>query len=137
MGQLIPADFPMETLKNDAERVVVESFVRTLYSDWMIIPDVGFRGTTKDHQTDIILIHPQMGIVVVEVKGHRLSIRDGVWYGHEGSPLNPQPVDQAKDNSYHLRNLLRRNIESLAHLDIIYGIAFPNTTAIGGDIPQD
>ena len=137
MGQLIPADFPMETLKNDAERVVVESFVRTLYSDWMIIPDVGFRGTTKDHQTDIILIHPQMGIVVVEVKGHRLSIRDGVWYGQEGSPLNPQPVDQAKDNSYHLRNLLRRNIESLAHLDIIYGIAFPNTTAIGGDIPQD
>jgi hypothetical protein len=137
MGQLIPADFPMELLRNDAERVVVESFVRTLYSDWMVIPDVAFRGTTQDHQTDIILLHPKMGIVVVEVKGHRLSIRDGVWYGQEGSPLNPQPVEQAKNNAYHLRNLLRRNIESLSHLEVTYGIAFPNSPSIGGDIPQD
>jgi hypothetical protein len=137
VGQLIPEDFPMDLLRNDAERVVVEALRRTLYSDWLVIPDIGFRGTTKDHQTDIILIHPDMGIVVVEVKGHRLSIRDGVWYGQEGTPLNPQPVDQAKNNAFYLRNLLRRKIDSLSHLEIVYGIAFPNTRSIEGEIPPD
>lgn len=137
MGQLIPEDFPMELLRNESERIVVEALRRTLYSDWLVIPDIGFRGTIQDHQTDIILIHPDMGVVVVEVKGHRLSIRDGVWYGQEGSPLNPQPVEQAKNNAFHLRNLLRRKVDGLTHLDIVYGIAFPNTRSIEGEIPPD
>ena len=40
VGQLIPEDFPMDLLRNDAERVVVEALRRTLYSDCLVIPDI-------------------------------------------------------------------------------------------------
>jgi hypothetical protein len=137
VGQLIPEDFPMELLKNDAERVVVDCFARTLFSNWLVVPDVGMRGRDQDHQTDIILIHPDMGVVVVEVKGHRVGIRDGIWIGQEGTPLKPQPLDQAKNNSMALQRLIRREIPGLEHLDVVYGIAFPNSPRIAGELTPD
>jgi hypothetical protein len=54
-----------------------------------------------------------MGVVVVEVKGHRVGIRDGIWIGQEGTPLKPQPLDQAKNNSMALQRLIRREIPGL------------------------
>jgi len=137
MAQLVPEDFPMDLLKNDAERIVVESFRDTLYSNWLVVPDVGVRGQTQDHQTDIVLIHPEMGVVVIEVKGHRVGIRDGIWVGQEGTPLKPQPLEQAKNNAYALQRLIRKEIPDLQHLDVLYGIAFPNSPVIKGEITHD
>ena len=137
MGQLIPEDFPMELLRNEAERTVVDCFARTLFSNWLVVPDVGMRGRDQDHQTDIVLIHPDMGVVVVEVKGHRVGIRDGLWIGQEGTPLKPQPLDQAKNNSMALQRLIRREIPGLEHIDVVYGIAFPNSPKIAGDVTPD
>ena len=92
MGQLVPADFPMEQLANDAERNVVGALVEQLYDSWLIVPDLGMRSETRDHETDIVLVHPDMGVLIIEVKGHRVGIREGMWIGNEGTALDPQPL---------------------------------------------
>ncbi len=137
MGQLIPQDFTFETLKNDAERVVVRAFADTLREKWLVIPDVGIRDDARDSQTDIVLIHPDMGVIVVEVKSHRIAIREGIWHGEKGYPLDPQPVDQVQRYAYKLREFVRTIDDSLAHFDIGWGVALPNSPAIDGDLTPD
>jgi len=137
MGRIIPADFPMEQLANNAERTVVSSFITGLYSNWLIIPNLGMRDSEGQHETDIVLIHPDMGVVLVEVKGHRVSIREGIWHGQEGTPLNPQPIKQALDNAKSLERLIRKKVEGLERLEVVFGLAFPNTREINGDLTTD
>lgn len=137
MGQLVPEGFPLELLKNEAERRVVTAFVDTLYSSWLVIPDVGMRAESRDHQTDIVLVHPDHGVLLVEVKGHRVKVKEGMWCGNEGTPLEPQPVTQALNNSYELQRRLRRLGNGLEHLVVTYGLAFPNTREVMGDLPMD
>ncbi|MGQ0831439.1 MAG: ATP-binding domain-containing protein [Microthrixaceae bacterium] len=43
MGRLVPDDFPLSSLRNDAERRVVEAFRDGLTDGWLILPDVGLR----------------------------------------------------------------------------------------------
>ncbi|MCD9623930.1 NERD domain-containing protein [Rhabdothermincola salaria] len=137
MGTLIPEDFDLDTLANDAERVVVRALVDGLFDSWLVIPDVGLHTKAKDHQSDIVLVHPEMGVVLLEVKGHRMAIRQGQWVGQEGTPLKPQPVAQAKDNAYALRRRIRKEVDGLDHLEVEYGIALPNTRAVDGNLPTD
>ncbi len=75
MGILVPPNFPMSSLANEAERRVVELLCDRLTDTWMVIPDVGLL-SQRDHQIDIVIAHPRDGVAVVEVKGHRrLRIR--------------------------------------------------------------
>ncbi len=102
MGLLVPDDFPMSLLANDAERLVVESLRDRLSDGWLVIPNVGLTGQ-RDRQMDIVIAHEREGVAVIEVKGHRAKIRGGLWCS-DGKPLEPQPLSQARDNAYELRN---------------------------------
>lgn len=126
----------MDQLANDAERVVVDALVDGLFDSWFVIPDVGMHSHDRDRQTDIVLLHHDMGVVLLETKGHRMSIRGGQWLGQEGTPLTPQPMAQAKDNAYTLRNRIRR-LPGLEQIFVEYGIVLPNTRAIDGQLPME
>ena len=49
MGILVPPNFPMSLLANEAERRVVELLCDRLTDTWMVIPDVGLL-SQRDHQ---------------------------------------------------------------------------------------
>ena len=136
MGTLVPEDFPLEQLADDAERSVVEAMRDGLSSNWHIVPDIGMRDEI-DRQTDIVLVHPEMGVVLLEVKSHQMSIREGQWYGELGTPLQKSPIKQAKDNAYELRKRLRHEIDGLEQIRVDYGIALPNTRELVGALPPD
>lgn len=136
MGVLVPPDFPLEMLANDEERLVVRALVDQLSDDWLVIPDVGMGDSYRDRQTDIVIAHHRDGVAVIEVKGHRVSIDQGIWKAH-GSVMEPQPLTQAKDNAYTLRNRLRDTHPSLSRLDVAWAVALPNTTEIVGRLPMD
>jgi len=136
MGRLVPDEFPLSSLRNDAERRVVEAFRDGLSDGWLILPDVGLRADRRDHQLDVVLVHADWGVVDIEVKGHRMRVRDGAWWSN-GQPLDPQPMRQAQDNAYALRNRLRAHGGELERVDVEYGVALPNTTAIDGALPPD
>lgn len=133
MGCLVPEDFALDQLKNDAERRVVRELVEQLTDDWLVMPDVALTGQ-RDRQIDVVLAHPREGIAIVEVKGHHPKIRDGQWCS-DGRPMDPQPFDQARDNTYALRDLLRRTHPDLTRVDVEYAVAFPNVGAISGALP--
>ena len=135
MGLLIPHNFPMESLVNDAERLVVSTLVDRLTDGWYVIPDVGILGPT-DRQMDIVVAHERDGVAVIEVKGHRARLEQGVWTSN-GRPLNPQPLTQAKNNAYELRARLRAAHPSLERVNVEYGVVFPNTKELVGHLPPD
>lgn len=136
MGVLVPPDFPLGILANDDERLVVHALLDQLSDDWLVIPDVGMGDSYRDRQTDIVIAHHRDGVAVIEVKGHRVSIDQGVWKAH-GATMTPQPLAQAKDNAYTLRNRLRETHPSLFRLEVAWAVALPNTTTIQGRLPMD
>ncbi len=135
MGLLIPENFPMSSLANDEERMVVEALRDRLTDGWLIIPNVGLSGD-RDRQMDIVIAHERDGIAVIEVKGHCPVIRAGIWENH-GRPMTPQPFAQATGNAYALRSLVRGLQEGLDHTRVEYAVAFPNTMAVLGSLPKE
>jgi AAA domain-containing protein/nuclease-like protein len=43
---------------------------------------------------DFVLAHPERGILLLEVKGGAIALRDGTWF-QNGKPLSKSPLDQA------------------------------------------
>ncbi len=84
----------------------------------------------------MVLVHQSFGVADLEVKGHRVTIRDGMWRD-DVRVLDPQPFDQASGNAYALRDVLRRADPSLARLQVEYAVAFPNTLSVEGTLPVD
>ena len=72
----------------------------------------------------------------IEVKGHKVEVRDGVWR-HAGRTMDPQPCDQARKNAYALRDLLVRELPDIEGVRTSYGVALPNTTSYEGKLPTD
>ena len=103
VGLLVPEDFPLRSLANDEERAVVEALRDHLSDDWVVLPDVALVAKSRDHQIDVVLAHPREGVAVIEVKGHRVQLRDGRFVSERG-PLDVQPHAQARSNAYELRD---------------------------------
>ena len=136
MGLLVPADFDLSSIKNDDEARVVTALVEQLTDGWLIFPNVRYRNH-RDYEIDVVLLHETDGIVVLEVKGHKVRLNEGIWYGSSG-PLKPQPFVQAKDNAYKLREILIKKDKALFQgLPVRYGVIFPNTTSFVGELPAD
>lgn len=135
MGLLTPHNFPLGTLKNQAERDAVGAFMDRLSDGWYVIPSVGIFGS-RDFEMDIVVVHERDGVAVLEVKGHRPEIVGGVWMSG-GQPMRPQPLAQAKTNAYELRALLRAAHPSLARMEVSYGVIFPNVGDVTGALPPD
>lgn len=136
MGILLPADFPLSNLKNDAERQVVEALRDQLTDGWVVIPNVHLSEPNRDFEIDVVIAHPRDGIAVIEVKGHRPEIRHGAFYA-DGQRMAPQPLAQARDNAYVLRNRIRAGHPTFTNIKVEYGVVFPNVEQIGGPLPQD
>ena len=138
MGRLIPEDLDVRTIDNAEERRVVETLRDGLTDSWLVLPNLRLATTYRDHELDVVLIHEEHGVFDLEVKGHRVEIRDGKWIDvANGRPLAPQPFGQARTNAYALRDLLRGRVRGLRHLDVGFGVAFPNTSDVVGDLPPE
>ena len=82
MAILIP-DQPKECTYG--ERLVYEKLGRDLEKDWIILHSLGLHGhkTKIWGEADIVILSTR-GIFALEVKGGKVSCKDGVW--HFGSP---------------------------------------------------
>lgn len=137
MGLIVPEDLDLSTLANAAERTVVEALRDGLPDSWLVLPHVGLFTERRDHELDVVLVHGDHGVVDVEVKGHRVQVRDGRWCGADGRALSPQPFDQARKNAYALRDELRDVGPGLERLAVDYAVALPNTVGFEGQLPPD
>lgn len=101
------------------ERVVYRSLKQQLPDDWVVVSNVGWslpvRGSyIRDGQADFVVLAPNIGMVVIEVKGtSRFWIGDdGRWYREDpldGTVEVPEPPPaQATRNMYDLVEIVQK-----------------------------
>ncbi|CAN5666153.1 ATP-binding domain-containing protein [soil metagenome] len=137
MGVLVPEDFELSTLRNEAERTVVEALRDGLTDGWLVIPHVPLSLADRDREIDVVIVHPEFGVAALEVKGHRgIAVRSGVWHGPD-LLMTPQPPTQARQNAYALRDLLRGSSPILDRVFVEYAVVLPNADAVSGAVQPE
>jgi hypothetical protein len=126
----IGGDLPEER----SERLVAEA-LKTLSDDWTVIHHVVWQskraGRQGDGEADFVLLHPRRGILVIEVKGGGIDIRNGRWEttNRYGRTYDISPFEQAVASKHALVRWLKS-----ARLDrkarVGHAVAFPDITTI-------
>jgi hypothetical protein len=102
----IPAHPQFET---ESEREVWNRLLERAPDGWTILANVRLTNESKDHEFDLVVIMPTVGVVVAEVKGGSVTVDDaGVWRTTfaKGSRVI-HPVDQARDGKHALWRYVR------------------------------
>ncbi len=100
MPRLIPES---PTFTTDSERTVWERLRDSLGDDDVLIANLRLTDEKKDHEADLVVLMPDIGIVVVEVKGGSVWWDGGWRIMRRGREATIHPVDQARDGKYALR----------------------------------
>ena len=89
----------------DSERVVWESLVRRAPDEWTIIANLNMSDAEREHEIDLLVLMPERGIVVLEVKGASVWVEpDGTWRQlSQGRNKAIDPVRQVMGNKYAAR----------------------------------
>src|SRR5690606_25883998 len=100
-------------------------------------------GKQGDGEADFVVLAPDLGILVLEVKGGGIEVINGTWFstGHDGirHPIK-NPFDQAKDSKYALFNFFKAVDPTLTRYPIVHAVVFPDievTQLLGLNAPRD
>lgn len=101
MPRLIPQD---PRFANDSERVVWENLRDSLRPQDTLIANFRLTDSRKDHEADLVVVMPDIGVVVVEVKGSGVRVEDGRWsIQRDGKRVAIDPVGQVLGTHYAIR----------------------------------
>lgn len=109
--------------------------LKTLSDDWRIYAHVVWQsarnGRQGDGEADFIAIHPQSGILIVEVKGAGISIERGEWFSTNNKGRFPikNPYEQAVVSKYALIKFL--GDLGMTHVPIHHAVSFPDDSDMG------
>ena len=122
---------------NGAERTVWQTLADQLGPDDVLISGFRFTDRSKDFEADLILLLPDFGVLVVEVKGGSVWRVDGEWYqSRGGGTVRIDPVDQVRSCRYGLRTYVERDPRSYAggrrRVRWAHAVVLPNT-----ELPAD
>ena len=98
--------------KSNAEKTLFKIFEKKLSDDYVVFHGAWWQDTkytVQDREADFIVIHPDRGILIVEVKGGKISYDpvNMVWYQNEHK-MKISPFKQAKDIRYKFFNFLKK-----------------------------
>lgn len=107
MARCYPQD-PEFTEKTAAEQKVFEILRRNLPDDVLLFHSVQLRNQRAEHEIDLLVLWPQVGIAVIEVKGGRLTVEDGTWYQSDskGKHKIQSPMAQVQSAAHALKSVL-------------------------------
>ncbi len=94
----------MPVFSTPSEHEVYETVVRQL-PEATVLTNLRFTDAHKDHEIDLLVLIPDVGVVVVEVKGSTVWVEGEAWYiQRSAGPARIHPIDQARDAKYGLRH---------------------------------
>ncbi|MFM7225435.1 MAG: NERD domain-containing protein, partial [Actinomycetota bacterium] len=128
MGRLIPANLDVAALE-PSERRTVEALLTGTGEEWLVIPHVPFVERGREGEADVVVLHPELGGVVLEVKGGRISVREGAWY-QDGRLLPKSPVDQAARAMHTLIRKMQSANGSSPRPRLVHGIVLPDASTV-------
>ena len=118
--------------------------LRRLPDPWRVFHSVAWTGMRdgrpSDGEADFVLLHPEHGLVVVEVKGGGVRLEAGKWfsYGREGKKKIKNPYRQATDSKHSLVSYLKGSKADFPYLPAGHAVTFPDLTGkpeFGPDAP--
>ena len=88
--------------------------------DWVVIPNKvfkrDFKSSVKEGEIDFIVIIPNKGMVIVEIKSHPgLRIENDLFIKSDGTPLEKDTFQQTQEQRYNLMNYIKFNFPSLGY----------------------
>jgi len=91
-----------------SEREVWQRLLRQLSDDCVVVANYRLSDEYKDHEADLVVLMPNSGVVVVEVKGSHVWVEPGgQWMiSRQGADNQIHPVEQARDATYALRHFV-------------------------------
>ncbi len=123
-----------------SERDVWQRVVKQLAPDSVVLANLRVADPHKDHEADLVVLMPESGVVVVEVKGSHVWVDGGAWFIDRGQGAQRlDPVAQARDAQYALRHYVEADPRwgsrgrvrwshhiVLAHTDVADDFALPD-----------
>lgn len=122
MNNIHPAVMPASI--HPAEARVHEALLRCLPKDWEAFYSLKIRTPDGDFgECDFVLIHPDHGIWLVEVKGGNISKRNGIWYAN-GFEMEESPLEQVHGFRNKLLHVFRGRPSRLPQIQAL--VVFPD-----------
>lgn len=112
-----------------AEETVSRALV-ALPAPWRFFPTVEWR-TLNDYgemvgEADVVVFHPQHGLIVIEIKAGAVYVQEGKWYYASGREMKQSPFSQARRNRFALLEKLKQRLGANAEkLGITHAAWFP------------
>lgn len=130
MATLFPPIPPSGTPYSE---LLVREALTKLGDEWKVFHSVAWQslrnGRQGDGEADFILLHPNHGLIVIEVKGgDEITIEDGQWFSRNRETgmreAIKNPFLQARDSKYALLNYLREVSIPTHEVPIMHGVCF-------------
>ncbi len=134
MGTSIPPDPRWSAQTSKAEKALWRWAVDQLDDRVLVLPQVAItlreKGRPDEAEIDLLLVDPEGGIVIVEVKGGRIryDAKQAAWRNADaaGATVIRDPVEQAKRARSMLRRLLDKHGVDAASLPMRWAFAAPD-----------
>lgn len=129
MAQMIPTECDPQT-RSKGEITVYNQLRKAFDDSWTIfhsfdITSHNVENRLVDFEIDFLLFHPEKGILILEVKGGKITISENGWF-QNGHVLNPDPVAQAKRNKYGIKDYLEKYLHGEPPISFGHSICFPD-----------
>ena len=136
-------------LKSEAEGKVFDALEERLDDAWDVFHSMAWvvrdkKAGSDDGEIDFVLVHPEEGVLCLEVKGGGIECNHGEWYGiHDGKRERiKDPFTQAVDHTYDLRRKIGgMPAKGGGELLVRHAVAFPDISVhqlvLGPDAPPE
>lgn len=102
-------------------------------SDWVVLHSLGIAEHVRqvEGEADFVILVPNKGILVVEVKSHQSIHRraDGQWKLGNDTPTSRGPFQQARESMHSLRDFLEKKHVDLRSVPMLYAVWFTGVRA--------
>ena len=127
MAIMIPCECDLDR-RPMSEQIVFREIRKNLSDEWFVFHSFDYvtRDLNRkrwDGEIDFLLYHPVHGMLVIEVKGGRISCRGGKWF-QEDRPIDP--LGQARRNKYAVMHLLQESLGGPVPLKFAHCVCFPS-----------
>nr|WP_231706324.1 NERD domain-containing protein [Arthrobacter sp. zg-Y40] len=117
-----------------AEKAVWDALRAQLPDDVVLAHSVQVRHGRAEHEIDILVLWPGVGLAAIEVKGGRISVQQGQWYqsDRQGPHRIESPIAQSQGAQHAFKMWVQDQLGSPLVSRFAYMAAFPYST-----VPHD
>lgn len=111
-----------------AEKAVWDSLKAALPDDVVLAHSVQVRDGRAEHEIDILVLWPEVGLAAIEVKGGQVTIERGQWHqsgGPDGKHRMQDPIAQSQGSMHAFKDWLQDQLGSYLTSRFVYMAAFP------------